>query len=544
MDMISKGKSQYEYENVKKLAKLASATGKETTYTNGILDVEKDKLTNDTIHYRIMLNVDKDKLGSLTVTDTLPKGMSYKEGSMNVMFYGNEWGTYPSSGSYDFSNDKYKPTVDVATKDDQTILTFHIKDGYENDQNQKIVIDYEVIVTDDPAWKDMTIEKKSYTNSVKWDNHEDSQTTNVKRPVEVVHKKGEQLKDANGQYTNTIEYSVEINTAGKVLNPKGDSVTFSDALTVEDGVKAYLDLQNVKLYKFDSNAENHRSSTEIDSSSYSLKYDEKTYEISGELPDATPCVLVYRYNIDKGNKGTPTISNEAELAGSYTAKDSGKMQSNSAEMTDSTTKVTIRKVDADNYAKGLPGAEFSVEEYLNGWITPEAYRNKQVTDSKGEAVLNTYEPGKLYRIKETKAPADYTGDSNYCYFMITSNQDNSTAQSALDADYKNLPANMQDPNDKMNYVDKSKIRYFCQNGGEIIVPNEYTQLTVNKTWQNADGSKADKPGENFVDVKLYRYIKKPDGIKVTLITDNSYKNISKEFAVDSGSTFTVEWGAI
>lgn len=69
----TKGESQYEYENVKKLAKLASATGKETTYTNGILDVEKDKLTNDTIHYRIMLNVDKYKSGPLTVTDTLPK---------------------------------------------------------------------------------------------------------------------------------------------------------------------------------------------------------------------------------------------------------------------------------------------------------------------------------------------------------------------------------------------------------------------------------------------------------------------------------------
>lgn len=130
-----------------------------------------------------MLNVDKYKSGPLTVTDTLPKGMSYKEGSMNVMFYGSEWWTYPSSGSYDFTNDKYKPTVDVATKDDQTILTFHIKDGYENGQNQKIVIDYEGVATDDPAWKDMTVENRSYTNSVKWDNHEDSQTTNVKRSV-------------------------------------------------------------------------------------------------------------------------------------------------------------------------------------------------------------------------------------------------------------------------------------------------------------------------------------------------------------------------
>lgn len=201
-------------------------------------------------------------------------------------------------------------------------------------------------------------------------------------------------------------------------------------------------------------------------------------------------------------------------------------------------------MDADNYAKGLPGAEFSVEEYSNGWMTPEAYKKNSVTNSDGETVLTTYAAGKLYRIRETKAPANYLGDSNYYYFMITDDPDNSTAQTAFDKDYENLhlPDNMKNPNDKDNYVNKDKIHFFGKNGGKIIVPNEYTKLTVNKTWLNADGSKADQPGANSVDLKLYRYIKKSDGIKVTLIMKNNYENKTGVFTVDRNSAFTVKWG--
>lgn len=558
-----KGDSHFEYENKKALTKLASATGDPGSYTNGVLDVYKTKpdnatdenkyLTEDTIHYRILLNVNKDQKGPLTVTDTLPKGMRYKEGTMKVQFYNGDNDLKPTnykwiqseSRHFSFENEETKPTLKQSENSDkQAVLTFTIPGGFENDHDQKIAIDYEGVVTDDPDWKDMTVEKKSFTNNAKCDNHEDSQTTNVKRPVETVHKKGTQLKDQAGQYTNTIEYSVEINPAGKKLNPKGDSITFSDVLTAEDGVKAYLDLQNVKLYKFDVNADNHRSQTMIDASSYSLRYDEKTHTISGELPDATPCVLVYRYSIDKGNKDQPAISNKAELAGKYSSFDNSQVKKNSADVIDTAHKLTIRKVDADNYAKGLPGAEFSVEEYSNGWITPEAYKKNSVTNSYGETVLTTYAAGKLYRIRETKAPANYLGDSNYYYFMITDDSDNSTAQTAFDKDYENLhlPDNMKNPNDKDNYVNKDKIHFFGQNGGKIIVPNEYTKLTVNKTWLNADGSKADQPGANSVDLKLYRYIKKSDGIKVTLIMKNNYENKTGVFTVDRNSAFTVKWG--
>lgn len=562
-----KGDSHYEYENKKALTKLASATGDPGSYTNGVLDVYKTKsdnatdenkyLTEDTIHYRILLNVNKDQKGPLTVTDTLPKGMRYKEGSMKVQFYNGDNDLKPTnykwiqseSRQFSFENEETKPTLKQSENSDkQAVLTFTIPGGFENDHDQQIAIDYEGIVTDDPAWKDMTIEKKSYTNSVKWDNHEDSQTTNVKRPVKVVTKSVEQVKE-DGKLTNQLEYSVDINPAGKVLN-KGNPITLSDVLTVQSGSKAYLDLQNVKLYKFDPNAEKHHGNTVIDPSLYHLKYDDITNKMSVELPDATPCVLVYRYTIDRGYNTDPTVSNSAELAGNYSDSQNTKLEKVKSSST-LTSGITVRKVDAGNITKGLARAQFKVEIYGDsGWTdcTNDVYvkdeNDKPIateTDVNGKLPLNNFTEGKLYRIQETKAPDNYSLSSTYYYFMITDNADKDGEKTLYDS----LPSQMRDQKDHEHYVKKDDIHFFGKNGGEIIVPDKSTKLIINKTWLNADGTKASVPGANSVNMTLYRYEKKLNGysVKVKLRqADNQWAQWQEfDFNVEKDKPFTASW---
>ena len=543
---------EYEYKYERSLEKLASKDGSATSYSSDHLTIDYPNLKDGNIFYRLMLKLDPNQKGDITVTDVLPKGMSYVEGSMNVRFYKSDYDLAKSNYNwqvrkkYGFSERHYdfgvdQPSIDVKEQKDGTLLTFHIKDGYEADQEQRIAIDYLANVSNDSDWKNMTITNKDYTNSASWGDTTSQQTTTIKRPVKVVNKGVKQLTDKNGKLTNKLEYSVDLNPGGLDLDPNNDLVTLNDQLKVDDGVKAYLDLENVHLYKYDSNKTDHRGA-EIAPSTYSLTYNENTHQITMEFPDQMPCVFVYQYTIDKGNNDTAKVSNEANINGKNDDSSYKTFQSEKASATLSGSKVTITKVDAENNSILLKGAEFSIakrDTENKKWVslTPQdvSSMSRLITGSDGKISLTRLTKGILYRVTEKQAPDGYKKLDHPYYLMIPKGNDISAT--ALDKIYNDLDDGLKkDPN-----FNKTDIHLYSETGGNLLVTNDYNRLTVKKNWLNKDGT-IGKAGANSVNMTLYRYKKGTKFVKMTLnLIDPNGKTETKTFIVDQGTTFTVYW---
>lgn len=545
----------HSYKKDSKLVKQASLTGENHSYQGTDPTADFDK-TDGIIYYRILLTIPKDSTGKIDVTDTLPKGMTYVDGSLIAAFYGNEYWTYSyqdwwdGSGEHIYDLDKnQKPNVSTTKQADGTTkLNVVLPDGYRSSDSDHIIqLTYKASVKDDEAWLDMNNTQKSYTNTVSWNGYTDQQTTTETREVSVLKKKGVQIKDAYGNPTNVVRYQVDINPQGLDLNPDGDTVILNDQLSLpEKGMDAYLDLQKAKLYKYDPKAENHIGD-EIDHSLYSLKYDSDTHQIKLELPDKTACVLVYQYSIDTDNYSSPTISNKASLAGKDSSNESTQLTDSSFSANITEQKISVYKVDSDDYTKNLPGAEFSLEK-LNGssWQKVAAkdvnVDGKLVTDKNGKLDLTNLANNTVYRLKESKAPSGYSLNSNYYYLVwLNGKKTSSEIYNGLSDTVKN------------EIGEQSNIHFFKTAGGAIYVPDDYSQLTVTKHWVNSDGTAA-KPGASSVKVDLYRVTKKMNAIKVKVVLYNpnfgKYENskdndpfFEEEYQVEKGTSITIHGDA-
>ncbi len=501
--------------------------------------------TDGTIYYRILLTIPKDSTGKIDVTDILPKGMTYKDGSLKAAFYHKDWTDSKhdwwdgSKHTYDLAGDQ-KPNVSTTKQADGTTkLNVVLPDGYHSsDSNYNTIqLTYTASVKDDETWLDMNNTKKSYTNTVSWNGYTDRQTTTETREVSALKKKGVQIKDSYGNPTNVVGYQVDINPQGLDLNPDGDTVVLNDQLSLsKDGMDAYLDLQKTKLYKYDPKAENHIGD-EIDHSLYSLKYDSDTHQIKLELPDKTACVLVYQYSFDTDNYTSPTISNKASLAGKYSSNESTQLTDSSSSAHTTEQKISVYKVDSDDYTKNLPGAGFSLEK-LNGssWQKVAAkdvnFDGKLVTDKNGKLDLTNLANNTVYRLKESKAPSGYSLNSKYYYLVWLKGEETSSEI------YNGLSDTVKNEIGK-----QSNIHFFKTAGGAIYVPDDYSQLTVTKHWINSDGTAA-KPGASSVKVDLYRVTKKLNAVKVKVkvVDVNNQTKFEKECSIAKGSSFAIDWG--
>lgn len=552
--IAERGSDSHSYKKESKLVKKASLTGEAGSYQGANQTADFDK-TDGTIYYRILLTIPKGSTGKIDVTDILPKGMTYKDGSLKAAFYGNDYYAYPkqdwwagSRHTYDLAGDQ-KPNVSTTKQADGTTkLNVVLPDGYHSsDSSHTIQLTYKASVKDDETWHDMNNTKKSYTNTVSWNGYTDQQTTTETREVSALKKKGVQIKDSYGNPTNVVGYQVDINPQGLDLNPDGDTVVLNDQLSLsKDGMDAYLDLQKTKLYKYDPKAENHIGD-EIDHSLYSLKYDSDTHQIKLELPDKTACVLVYQYSIDTDNYTSPTISNKASLAGKYSSNESTQLTDSSSSAHTTEQKISVYKVDSDDYTKNLPGAGFSLEK-LDGssWQKVAAkdvnFDGKLVTDKNGKLDLTNLANNTVYRLKESKAPSGYSLNSKYYYLVWLKGEETSSEI------YNGLSDTVKNEIGK-----QSNIHFFKTAGGAIYVPDDYSQLTVTKHWINSDGTAA-KPGASSVKVDLYRFTKKLNAVKVKVVLYNpnfgKYENstdnnpfFEEEYQVEKGTSITIHGDA-
>lgn len=359
-------------------------------------------------------------------------------------------------------------------------------------QDQKILVYIYANITENPElWKSS---QKNFTNEVKvtdseskdWGSASQTQEITYNNLHDAVQKSGVQVDESDAQ--NTIEYSVIVNPDGKViLNNPNIKLTLIDELTY--GYNPWHDKQvtslvpsSVAVYAYDATASNKRGQP-LSVSEYSYLYEtigydsnqqgSRTNRLTFTLPNATPLVVVYRYNtsVTTGNSielsNTATLKAEDTKITSVTDKTTVKISSSSFNA--NVKGILAYKVDKDNNAVYLPGAEFSLYAWqsndtwtlVSGDIITNA--NGELVDSQGRNLSlimtdknkNVQVHNQAFKLVETQAPSGYIFDPNNAYYFYIP-----------DTDEKLYPKNL--PTDLSAY-------HIVTAGGYLYLTNEKSQ---------------------------------------------------------------------
>ena len=519
------------------------------------------------VYYELVLDVsslrefsqDKDGNYTVTVTDTLPNGLTFKEGSATGLFGWSDWCQQNGHGGFTFDNsNNFKATcigqnVTFKFKNlDDWRVKYELNKG-EGSRLTHLLVRYAATVTD-PKWESPKTVTETYTNTAKWGDNEAKATITLKRDLEYLTKSAtyEALEDKNGNKTgqHVVHYSLDINPAYTDLLKDGDTVTLTDTLAVQDkNVTAHLDMDSVKLYDYPYKDGNPALPT----TSYGMVYKRTTDSSTGydthtmtfTLDDSHGYVLKYDYVVDSNDN--VTLSNKAELTGNHHASSNTQVTRLEASGSVSRSQFTLYKVDSLNSSTRLQGAKFTLSYYNGTAFVDHDGQSEHITDKNGEITLYlgdnvkdgstgghfTIEPDTLYRLVETEPPAGYqkgTEAESTVYVIFANMDSNETADAAWEATTK----------PEGEGLDQSKV--VIVTGGQqknYSVKNTRTWLTIQKFWQDKDGLtiSGDKAPENEVTVHLRRYSKTggsketPDSTfneTITLNKDNKWTYVYKK----------------
>lgn len=517
------------------------------------------------VYYELVLDIsswktfpqDKDGNYTVTVTDTLQDGLTFKKDSAKGFFgWSNYCRQYSTNSELDFSK---RDNFEVKCEGQTITFTFKNLDKVQFELGKvpgqrltHLLVRYAATVTD-TKWDSPKTTTGTYTNTAKWDGNEAEATITLNRSLEYLTKSAtaEALAD-EGKLV--VHYSLNINPAGTDLLEDGNTVTLTDKLAVQaKNVTAHLDMDSVKLYDYPYVK---GTSQPLLTTSYGMVYERTTDSSTGydthtmtfTLDDSHGYVLKYDYVLDSNDK--VTLSNEAVLAGIHHAKEETKTKILDAYGSVSSSMFTLYKVDSLNPLTRLQGATFNLSYYNGAEFVNHEGQSVHITDEKGEIVLHLGDNLKddqsdghfniktdtLYKLVETAPPAGYkmgTPDETtvYVIFAITEGQ---TADEAWEATKKPVG------------LDRSKV--VIVTGGQqknYTVKNTRTWLTIQKFWQDKDGLtiEGDKAPETEVTVYLYR--KDKDGNKdsnfketITLNKNNKWTYVYKK--VDDDYFYYIE----
>lgn len=486
------------------------------------------------VYYELVLDISSwDKFpeeGTVTVTDTLPDGLAFKEGSAKGFFGWGNWCQQNSSDTgFTFG---IKQNFEVTCKG-QTI-TFKFKNLNDKNAQHEIVdkddahrathllVRYAAKVKD-PKWENPKTVTGTYTNTAKWGDNEAKATITLNRALEYLTKSAE-AEALNDKGKLVVHYSLNINPAGTDLLEGGNTVTLTDKLAVQaKNVTAHLDMDSVKLYDYPYV---EGTSQPLETTSYGMVYERTTDSSTGydthtmtfTLDDSHGYVLKYDYVLDSNDE--VKLSNEAVLAGVHHAEKKTTTKTLGASGSVSSSMFTLYKVDSLNSSTRLQGAKFNLSYYdkTTGTYKDHPEQSTHTTDAKGEIVLYlgqnekddhsghfTINPDTLYKLVETEAPDGY--------------QMGTPAETTVYVIFANPNGTPETANEAWEKTDKPGPEVLKQKDVVIVtggqqknydVKNTRTWLTIQKFWQDKDGKAipdADTPNTN-VTVKLYRY---PDG---------------------------------
>lgn len=516
------------------------------------------------VYYELVLDIsswktfpqDKDGNYTVTVTDTLQDGLTFKKDSAKGFFgWSNYCRQYSTNSELDFSK---RDNFEVKCEGQTITFTFKNLDKVQFELGKvpgqrltHLLVRYAATVTD-TKWDSPKTTTGTYTNTAKWDGNEAEATITLNRSLEYLTKSAtaEALAD-EGKLV--VHYSLNINPAGTDLLEGGNTVTLTDKLAVQaKNVTAHLDMDSVKLYDYPYVK---GTSQPLLTTSYGMVYERTTDSSTGydthtmtfTLDDSHGYVLKYDYVLDSNDK--VTLSNTAELTGDHHAKEETKTKMLDAHGSVSSSMFTLYKVDSLNSSTRLQGATFNLSYYNGTEFADHEGQSVHITDEKGEIVLHLGDNLKddqssghfniktdtLYKLVETAPPAGYkmgTPDETtvYVIFAITEGQ---TADDAWE--------NTAHPDD-LNQKDVVIVTGGQQKNYNVY--NTRTWLTIQKFWQNKDGLtiEGDKAPETEVTVHLRRYSKtggskeNPDSNfdeTITLSKDNKwtfvYKDVKDDF---------------
>lgn len=533
------------------------------------LDYDNDKnVRKNQIEYQVTLDLSalNELPKTITLTDTLPKGVTYLGGkyygqSASIVFAKGMWsvtryndlpskvdGEKISLKDY-FENDGHLEVTD-ATEDEGQTLKFNITgldkinfaklkgEGYT-----ELVLRYRVKMADD-RWQNLKFNQNTYTNNVHWEeeNKDASVSIPMKREVAPIDKVGEQVEGKR-----QVKYTLTINPAAANLNATGTTITLTDVLHVKSsGVHATLDLTSIKLTNTDTGEE-------VPVAEYGFLPPELTYNNDGHplyttvftLPDQTPLKLEYVYETDA--TADVELKNTATIAGRTSDDANVTQQKVNGGSTASQASLTIHKVDKRNNLYGLPGAEFSLE-YLNGstWqnfnsdaapYKVDDHGNLTFSFSSTDGTTDLWQ-NVLYRLTEVKAPDGYSvetdasGNKKHYYFIYQKQ-----GSDKLDAYYAatKYNDNITPPPGSGIPLRSEVLFYTSGQSNNLFVPNTANSLTIIKNWKDKDGNflKADQVKMDTVDVQLYCY-KQTENIEQA----ETYGNVI-QLTKDGGWTTTV-----
>lgn len=450
-------------------------------------------------------NAEKAGLTHINITDTLPAGVTLDDIDISGEgHWGKNGNITKTSNSWTFPTWVHNPGNRQGPDLTATLST--LSDGKQSvdievpvellsvmEQDQKILVYIYANITENPElWKSS---QKNFTNEVKvtdstskdWGSASQTQEITYNNLHDAVQKSGVQVDESDAQ--NTIEYSVIVNPDGKViLNNPNIKLTLIDELTY--GYNPWHDKQvtslvpsSVAVYAYDATASNKRGQP-LSVSEYSYLYEtigydsnqqgSRTNRLTFTLPNATPLVVVYRYNtsVTTGNSielsNTATLKAEDTKITSVTDKTTVKISSSSFNA--NIKGILAYKVDKDNNAVYLPGAEFSLYAWqsndtwtlVSGDIITNA--NGELVDSQGRNLSlimtdknkNVQVHNQAFKLVETQAPSGYIFDPNNAYYFYIP-----------DTDEKLYPKNL--PTDLSAY-------HIVTAGGYLYLTNEKTQV--------------------------------------------------------------------
>lgn len=535
-------------------------------FTDKLEDVDY-KESGRTLYYQLTLDTSdltEFTENEYTVTDKLPAGLKYVEGSAHGAFrrpsdgaaYYNfyrdhKWEAIDGIHPFSFDNathlDKFfEVNATTYSSTEGQTLTFKIKNMQSLNNNTQhdyfkessgFYIRYAVEV-DTELWKNWngtgiendSKDERTYINTAHWGKLDAKAEVTLKRRTENLKKDVDQLTDSNGHKIGSAAYTIKINPGAKDLVPNSDTVTLTDILTVQQGYTAELDLNSVQLY----DAADTTFSNPLSRNEYTFHYTShvdaasvNTYTMELTVPDQRALVLKYTYKTNAGVGNEVKLDNKALLNGKWDANENQTLRDIEAGGYVSQTKLVVHKVDSSNQANGLEGAKFSLywlDKTTGEWETTEKQNytsdeNGQFTIWLGHKELNA-DVDTLYKLVEEAAPDGYRKTSKTYYFIFT-------AKDEPDADAYNKAVNGRTTDASGNTLpllkDNNLMICIFNEQSDLYISNERSKLIIQKFWTN-QYNEATAPKEESVTVDLYKYKKDTDratGIKVTSITLNN-----------------------
>lgn len=446
---------------------------------------------------------------TVTITDTLPKGLKYVEAKNtdNTLNWQDSYrvGTtkYDRSGIAESdlwaSTSKPNPGVfQLATSingNGQQVLTFTLSGLKGRDlTNDDASIIYGVKVEDD-YWKDISNDpSKEYPNEARWGKLKKSATATVTRTNFETKK-----EVAYNQTTQTATYTVTINEQSKQLLPyEGGYLELEDILTVPKGLSATLD-QNSIVVKDGNDAvvtSDALKDCEIDPDTHTMKIkikDGKKYKLS----------YTYKFVPDEnlGSGASLTVQNEVKMFGRIASNNETHFQNAGGSGTASngvTDILTLVKSEKGKNNNTLGGVTFALFAYENSsWTRLDDQTTATDGEAKGTITFrynanNKSETGTvavkadtLYQLVETQTAENYILDNTPHYFVMLS---------------KN--ANADDVYQTFNGSDvplQSNIKFVSagQTTDVLKVENEARKIKVEKVWKDADGNAMAAPKDSI-----------------------------------------------